>query len=128
MPVGSREPRESVLLAAEVSRFSDPVVTKHRLRDLSPHGARLDKADALRRGETILVTVGSLAAIGATVMWVADGAAGLKFFEAIDLDAARSKTIVKPAPPRRDLTPTRPTPEREAQLAGWLANLENGYS
>ena len=117
-----------MLLAAEVSRFSDPAVTKHRIRDLSPHGARLDKADALRRGETILVAVGSLAAIGATVIWVADEAAGLRFFEKIDPDAARSKTIVKPALSRRDLAPARPTPEREAQLAGWLASLENNYT
>ena len=126
-PPGSREARESVLLAAEVSRFGISNVTKHRLRDLSPHGARIDQADALRRGETILVTVGSLAAIGATVMWVANGAAGLKFFEPIDPDAARSKTFVKTSLPNRDPQPSRPSSQRETQLAGWLAELESSY-
>lgn len=126
-PPGPREVRESVLLAAEVSRFGVAVITKHRLRDLSSHGARIDQADALQLGETILVTVGSLAAIGATVMWVADGAAGLKFFEPVDPNAARSKTFVKTSLPNRDPQPSRPSSQRETQLAGWLADLESSY-
>lgn len=116
-----------MLLAAEVSRFGNSAVSKHRVRDLSGNGARLDNAAALRPGETILITVGSLAAVGATVKWVAEGAAGLKFFEPIDPDAARSKTIVKAPPVRHDLAPTRPSPEREARLAGWLSHLESAY-
>ncbi len=126
-PCRFREARESVLLAAEVSRFGVKDVTKHRLRDLSSRGAKIDKADALRCGETVLVTVGSLAAIGATVMWVTDGAAGLQFFEPIEPDAARSKTFVKTSLPNRDPQPSRPSSQREIQLAGWLADLESTY-
>lgn len=122
-----REIRESVLLAAEVSRFGNSAVTKHRLRNLSPNGAKLDKADALRRGETILIEVGSLPAIGATVMWVDRGDAGVKFFEAIDPATARAKTIVKTTPTRWALAPSNPSPERKAELAGWLANLDHSY-
>lgn len=105
----AREIRESVLLAAEVSRFGKPAVTKHRLRNLSPNGAKLDKAVALRRGETILIAVGSLPAIGATVMWVDHGEAGVKFFETIDPATAMSKTIVKTTPSRR-ARPVKPLP------------------
>jgi len=123
-----REPRESVLLAASVSRFGNPAVFQHRLRDVSPNGARLDKAAGLRRGETILISVGSLAAIGATVIWVDNGAAGVKFFETIDPNAARSKTFVKVASASPDLAPTTPSAERTAQLTGWLANLESAYA
>lgn len=122
-----RELRESVLLAVEVSRFGNSAVTKHRLRNLSPNGSKLDKAGALRRGETILIVVGSSPAIGATVMWVDHGEAGVKFFETIDPATARSKTIVKTTPTRRALAPSDSSPERKAELAGWLANLDNAY-
>ena len=105
-PTANREMRESVLLAAEITRFSSSAITRHRLRDLSPNGAKLDKADALRRGETVLITVGSLAAIGAIVMWVAEGAAGVQFFETIDPAAARAKTIVNNIPTGRALAPS----------------------
>jgi|UniRef100_UPI0035C9702C hypothetical protein len=124
---GIREARESVLLAAEVGRFGNSAATLHRIRNLSPNGARIDKAAALRPGETILITVGSLAAIGATVRWVAQDNAGIRFFETIDLVAARSKTIMKTAAASPTLAPTKPTPERDAQLAGWLAALESAY-
>lgn len=123
-----REQRESVMLAAEISRFGDAAAaTQHRIRNLSPNGARIDKAATLRRGETILVTVGSLAAIGATVRWVAEHNAGIRFFEMIDPAVARSKTIVKTPHACDALTPSQPTPERDAQLAGWLGDLESAY-
>ena len=124
---GSRQARESVLLAAEVSHFGDAAVTKHRLRDLSPEGAKLDNADAFRPGETILITVGSLAAVGATVVWVAGAAAGVRFFETIDPASARSKTIVNHQPARRALKPSDPSPERKAELADWLADLNDTH-
>ncbi len=56
------------------------------------------------------------------VVWVDGQVAGLKFAEPIDLDAARSKTIVSngkamPVPVSRDPSPT----------AGWVADLESPY-
>ncbi len=96
-----RMPRQNVLLAAEISGFGGGVPTKHRIRDLSGSGARIDRAGSLKVGSTVLVSVGVLEEVGATVMWVKDDSAGLRFAEPIDPDAARSKTIVaakKPAP------------------------------
>ena len=127
VPPATRERRESVLLAAEVSRFGNPAVTKHRLRDLSPNGGRIDTAHALRRGETVLITVGSLAAIGATVVWVSEGAAGLRFFELIDPAAAWSKTIVKAGAARLNFSSNAPSPVRHAEITGWLNGLESAY-
>lgn len=63
-----RATRSSVLLGAEICGFDPKPCTKHRIRDLSPTGARVDGAGSLREGATVLVSVGMLEAIGATVM------------------------------------------------------------
>lgn len=89
-----RQPRQNVLLGAEISGFGGGTPTKHRIRDLSSTGARVDRAGAFKVGSTVLVSVGVLDQIGATVVWVEGDNAGLKFAEAINPDAARSKTII----------------------------------
>lgn len=132
-PGPDRQPRQNVLLSAELAGFGGGPPTKHRIRDLSSTGARLDRASALKAGATVLVSVGVLEQMGATVVWVKGDVAGLKFVEAIDPDAARSRTIVstsqKPAL-------ARGATKRQSDLvggfadgpsAGWLPELNNPY-
>lgn len=113
-----RQPRQNVLLGAEIRGFGPGAPTKHRIRDLSSTGARIDRAGSLKAGSTVLVSVGVLEQVGATVIWVRGDMAGLKFAESIDPDAARSKAIVAPSPknePRHDAS------------AGWVADLNDAY-
>ena len=113
-----RQPRQNVLLGAEIRGFGPGAPTKHRIRDLSSTGARVDRAGSLKVGSTVLVSVGVLEQVGATVIWVRDDLAGLKFAESIDPDAARSKAIVAPA--------AKSEPRHDAS-AGWVADLNNPY-
>lgn len=89
-----REARESVFLSAVVTRFGEVARTRHRVRNLSPNGARIDQAAMLRRGQTVLIDVGLLEEVGATIAWVEAEQAGLRFAHAIDIGAA--KTRAKP--------------------------------
>lgn len=57
----------SVMLSATVERFGGGGPTKHRVRDLSSGGVRIDQADALKAGATVLISVGVFVAVGATV-------------------------------------------------------------
>ncbi|WP_375428610.1 PilZ domain-containing protein [uncultured Sphingomonas sp.] len=125
----ARSPRQQVLLGAEIGGFGGGTPTKHRIKDLSTTGARVDRAGSLRPGSTVLVSVGVLAAIGATVVWVKDDAAGLRFAEPIDPDAARSKTFVAPkttsgAGPAPGSTARAPGP---VATAGWVGTMANPY-
>lgn len=116
-----RAERHRVMLGALIERFGHGGATRHRVRDLSATGVRVDQAERLQRGATVLVTVGSLAAVGATVIWVEQGAAGLRFAQPIDPDDARSKTFVaKPS------APTRPRDEPLGK-AGWLGHIRGAY-
>ena len=92
---GPREARESVFLSALVTRFGAVEPTRYRVRNLSASGACIDQAEVLRQGQTIVVDVGQLAEVGATVRWVKAGLAGLRFAQQIHTDAA--KTRPKPA-------------------------------
>jgi len=117
-----RAERHRVMLGALIERFGHGGATRHRVRDLSTTGVKIDQAERLQRGATVLVTVGSLAAVGATVIWVDQGAAGLRFAQPINPDDARAKTFVaKPSS-----APTRP---REEPLgnAGWLGHIRGAY-
>lgn len=111
-----RQPRQNVLLGAEISGFGGGTPTKHRVRDLSRTGARVDRAGSLKVGSTVLVSVGVLDQVGATVVWVKGDSAGLKFAEPIDPEAARSKTLVAPA--------HKPAEEGGA---GWIFDLNSPY-
>lgn len=117
----ARAPRNSVFLSATVERFGGGAPTKHRVRDLSTGGVRIDQAANLQAGATVLVTVGALEAVGATVVWVRDGAAGLAFAHPVDPDAARAKAAVAPRPA------TRPSAAGVVPTAGWVPNLQNPY-
>lgn len=118
-----RAPRHSVFLSATVEHFGGKKPTRHRVRDLSTGGLRIDQAAGFREGATVLVSVGALDAVGATVVWTRDSLAGLKFVEPIDPEAARAKAAVAPQPFRgqsRDLSVNAPT-------AGWVPNLNSPY-
>jgi hypothetical protein len=117
-----RAPRDSVMLSALVERFGSGAPTRHRVRDLSSGGVRIDQAAALPVGATVLVTVGALEAVGATVAWVKDGAAGLKFATPIDPAEARAKAAVAPRPKQE------PSPAGlRVPTAGWIRDLNNPY-
>ena len=96
-PGEPRARRESVLLSAQIAGFGGGAPSKHRVRDLSTTGARVDQALTLSPGATVLIWVGLLEAVGATVVWVREGVAGLKFAHPIDLTAARSRVALPPA-------------------------------
>ena len=91
-----RMPRTIVLLSAKVEGFPHGATTIHRVRDLSTTGARIDGALTLVRGSTVLISIGSLKAVAATIIWVADGDAGLRFAHVIDADQARAKAFIGP--------------------------------
>lgn len=90
---------------------------------------RVDQAQSLRVGATVLVSVGELEEVGATVVWVEGGSAGLRFAQTIDPHAARSKTII----------PTGASATRgaggdklgsqgaKAVSSGWVAGLNSPY-
>jgi hypothetical protein len=118
-----RASRDSVMLTALVESFGDVSPSKHRVRNLSSGGARIDKAGDLRAGATVLVTVGALQAVGATVAWVKDDSAGLKFAKPVDPDTARAGALVAPRSLKdrpRDLLATPPT-------TGWMPNVIDPY-
>lgn len=117
-----RAARHSVMLGAAIERFGGGKTSMHRIRDLSPGGVRIDQATGLSVGATVLVTVGALESIGATVVWVKDGSAGLKFAREIDPNDARARAAIAPRP-ADDRTPAaRGTPR-----TGWIPNLRDPY-
>ncbi|MES2095187.1 MAG: PilZ domain-containing protein [Pseudomonadota bacterium] len=127
-----RSKRQQVLLGAEISRPDGSNPTRHRIKDLSATGARVDRAGALEPRAMVLITVGALEAIAATVVWVKGDVAGLEFAAPIDPDAARSKALVSSASPpapglkspvlRPGAAPSHPQP-----TAGWIHDRENPY-
>ena len=127
-----REPRHHVMLSAEISASTSDTVTRHRVKDLSPGGARIDGADSLTPGSTVLVTVGALQAVGATVMWVRESMAGLRFVEEIDPSEARSKTMMPAAiksdhESRLSVGRSGSGPNSGAATAGWSAVIKDPY-
>lgn len=118
-----RAPRQSVFLNATVERFGGSAPTRHRIRDLSTGGVRIDQAGALQVGSTVLVTVGALEAVGATVIWSKDGLAGLRFAQPINPDDARAKAAIS----ARSATPRTPPEGPSVPTAGWVPNLSDPY-
>ncbi|WP_353434481.1 PilZ domain-containing protein [Sphingomonas faeni] len=117
-----REPRQSVFLSATLERFGSAEVTKHRVRDLSPQGMRIDQTAGLRVGATVLVSIGQLEAVGAMVVWIKDGFAGLRFATTVDPDKARGRAAVRP---KASMIPRRE--EQRGATMGWVADLNDPY-
>lgn len=117
-----REPRQSVFLSATLERFGSAETTKHRVRDLSPQGMRIEQAAGLQVGATVLVAVGQLEAVGSTIVWIKEGSAGVKFAKAIDPDQARGKAVVRP---KATILPR--LEKQRGATTGWVADLDNPY-
>jgi len=118
----ARQTRASVMLSATVERFGSGAPSRHRVRDLSVGGIRIDQAAALQVGATVLISVGALQAIGATVVWIEKGSAGLRFLEPINPDDARAKAVITP---RSTAAPH--DVRTEGPTAGWMPDLSNPY-
>jgi hypothetical protein len=103
-----REPRDSVFLTAELVGFGGGGPTVHRVRNISPHGACIDRAEQRRRGETVAISIGHVADVGATVVWVDRGLAGLRFAHRIALEQARARAAIPPKPTGTALGPALP--------------------
>lgn len=127
-----RPKRQHVLLGAVISRPDGSNESRHRIKDLSTTGARVDHAGDLAPQSMVLISVGALQAIAATVIWVKGDVAGVEFATPIDPDAARSKSLVSSASPsapgvkapvfRPCTAPSHPQP-----TAGWMSDRENPY-
>jgi transcriptional regulator GlxA family with amidase domain len=125
----AREKRQNVLLTAQVFGFGGYVPTQHRVRDVSTRGARIDQASSLRAGATVLISVGLLEEVAATVMWVKSDLAGLRFAEAINPEAARAKAAISPSrPSKAGRTPAVQDDRAVDGIgAGWAADLNSPY-
>lgn len=119
----AREPRDSVMLSATVERFGGGGPTKHRIRNLSARGVRIDQAANVPVGATVLVTVGALEAVGATVVWARDGSAGLRFNTHIKPEDARAKAALAP----RATSGSVVVEATGAPKAGWISDIRNPY-
>jgi hypothetical protein len=120
----ARATRTSVMLTALIEKGSGRSATRHRVRDLSVGGMRIDNAAGLQADMAVRASVGALQAVEATVKWVRGGFAGLAFDTPIDLDEARSKAAVatRTAEPAKALDRGPPAP-----TAGWIQDLRNPY-
>ncbi|WP_179507700.1 PilZ domain-containing protein [Sphingomonas melonis] len=119
----ARPSRQSVFLTAIVERFGTRESTRHRVRDLSAGGMRIDQAEGLHVRETVLVTVGLLQAVGATVVWIDKGWAGIKFAVDVNPDEARGKAALSP---QNIKVPAGTTP-MVVPSAGWITDLSTPY-
>ena len=126
----NRRRRTQVMLGAEVTAAGG-VRAKHRIKDLSETGARIDSAATLKVGEIILISVGDLEAINAEVIWTSGNAAGIRFGQPIDLTKARAKTIVAPknGSDTRDgcKSPAEKNSPSASIAAGWAESLVDPY-
>lgn len=107
-----REPRNSVILYARIDHVDRTVEV--RVRNLSATGACIENPGELNQGDQIAVSMGSLVALSAEVMWTSATLAGLHFSDgAIDLAEARR-------PRDRGASAAKPS-------AGWISNIQHAY-
>ncbi|MBZ9649982.1 PilZ domain-containing protein [Sphingobium sp. 3R8] len=81
-------PRVSVFLLASASGFEHGEPSRHRVRNISSGGVCVDGAEHLRVGQTLMLDIGRLEEIVATVAWTENGLAGMRFAEEIELGDA----------------------------------------
>ena len=104
-----REKRNSVIVRAIVMT-PDGKSRESRVRNLSRHGACMEHHGDLTAGMTVMLHLGSMPDLMATVRWIGERLAGLSFAEDIDLDEARKPRGVGVVP-----------------RVGWIADLNNPY-
>ncbi|TPG14266.1 PilZ domain-containing protein [Sphingomonas oligophenolica] len=78
-----RAPRAPVSLDARLGKAGR---TLCKVVDISIHGAKLQTYSALKRGETIWLTLPEVGSIAADVMWADDFIGGCQFRKPIDAD------------------------------------------
>ncbi|MGN7161796.1 PilZ domain-containing protein [Sphingomonas sp. SAFR-052] len=107
-----RSRRDSVILNARIETPDGMV--ECRVRNLSQTGACIDNVGNLRAGDRVLVTMGMVHHVEASVRWANGGRAGLHF-EGVEIDiaAARRPRGTVSAAPRN--------------VAGWLDNMYSPY-
>ena len=111
-PSAERPRRDSVILTARIE--SSDAVVECRVRNLSATGACIDNNAGLRPDDRVLVTMGTVHHVEATVRWAGGSRAGLRFENArIDIAAARR--------PRGTVAPA------SRNVAGWLDNMYSPY-
>jgi hypothetical protein len=109
-----RARRSSVMLKAEVAT-SLGVRTTHRVRNLSATGAQVDQAETIQSEAGVLLCLGTLDPIPATIIWTTGTRAGLAFADPIDVDDPRIKMALKG---RSSVV---------APSAGWAAKMVDRY-
>ncbi len=95
----ARAPRTSVMLSADVVRSEGLKPTQHRVLNVSVSGVCIAKPVGLVADMPVMVSLGRVDNAAARVKWVRGDRAGLRFDEAIDLDAARQRRPGNGAPP-----------------------------
>lgn len=120
----SRVPRKSVMLVATIEHTGTGLTTKHRVRDISSGGLRADNASRIEHGATVMISVGALEAVAATVKWVHDGWAGVAFVTPINPEVARQKAAIAPSVPDPKAIIACENPGAKA---GWIEDLHNPY-
>lgn len=111
-PSAERPRRDSVILNARIE--TNDGVVECRVRNLSETGACVDDNGTLRPEDRVLVTMGMVHHVEATVRWTEGGRVGLQFEGAkIDIAAARR--------PRGTIAPA------SRNVAGWLDNMHSPY-
>ncbi len=105
----SREKRNSVIVRALVTT-PDGREWERRVRNLSDRGACVEHDGELQAGTTIVLRMGAICDLDATVRWVSGRLAGLRFAETVNLDEARKPrgTAVQPK-------------------AGWIVDIKHAY-
>ena len=78
-------PRSSVSINARLGRDGF-YRTLCKVTDLSRHGARLQTYSAMRKNDTIWLTLPLIGQVAATVMWADDYEAGCRFGHPLDSD------------------------------------------
>lgn len=119
----ARASRLNVMLMATVEHANWAAPTRHRVRDLSTGGARIDHADKMLAGESLQISIGAAQAVTATIKWVRQGSAGLSFDQTINIDEARQNVASQPkavAPPKLRVASSAPT-------VGWFKGLKDPY-
>ena len=99
-----RAPRYSVMLMATTERLGRQATTEHRVSNLSEDGVCVQRGGIFRAGETLILTVGNLMAVGAQVQWVLNGCAGMQFTQSISIDDALGKAARPPKMTKPSLT------------------------
>ncbi|UVO50974.1 PilZ domain-containing protein [Sphingomonas sp. SUN019] len=105
-----RNPRSSVIIRALIE--VPGVQSERRVRNLSATGACVDDDGTLATGMILRVSMGSIHAIEAEVMWTRATLAGIRFAWPVDLREARRP---------------RGSAARFTAAAGWVVEVDDPY-